>query len=292
MNQFSISDIENLTRIKAHTLRIWESRYHLFQPKRLPSGHRFYDGEDLKKMLLIASLYYSGYKISQIAAFTEEEIRQKTLVLDAPTVDPEKYLNSLLESSLDLNHEGMAALLKTMVSQLGVERMMSLVIFPFLKKLGLFWLTGHVLPSQEHFASSLLMHCLLREIDALPPTVQTPAQRNIVMFTPQGEQHEIPLLYTYYLLKKNGSSTVYLGKNIALAEIREVCQKMNVTELYFHLITNLTRTDLHTYLQSLEKEAPGVQIFFSGISPEWTRPLPGNVHYLENADAIYAYTRG
>ncbi|MFM7840040.1 MAG: MerR family transcriptional regulator, partial [Chitinophagaceae bacterium] len=202
MNQFSISDIENLTRIKAHTLRIWESRYDLFVSKRLPSGHRYYDGEDLKKMLLIASLYYNGYKISQIAAFSEAEIRQKTLVLDEPTADPEKYLNSLMEASLDLNHAGMAALLNTMVAQLGVERMISHVIFPFLKKLGLFWLTGHVLPSQEHFASSLLMHCLLREIDALPSPVKSPTQRNILLFTPQGEQHEIPLLYTYYLLKK------------------------------------------------------------------------------------------
>ena len=50
-NLFSIKDLENLSGIKAHTIRIWEKRYDLLQPMRTNTNIRLYDMASLQKLL-------------------------------------------------------------------------------------------------------------------------------------------------------------------------------------------------------------------------------------------------
>lgn len=291
MNNFTISDIENLTRIKAHTLRIWEQRYNLLVPKRTETGHRYYDGEDLKSILRVAWLYHHDYKISRISKMSLEEIREKALGLDNNSIGPEQLLNRLLESSIDFNEQEFMQTLDQSIAQQGFQSTMLQIIFPFLKKLGLFWLTGHVIPSQEHFASALIIRKLLYETDQLPQQLNT-GKRKVVLFTPVGEHHEIPLLFVRYLMKKTGIRMAYLGANIPVETLKDYCiKKKQVTEIYFHLITNLTRTDLTVYLEQLHREIPEVGIYFSGIRPDITSRLPDGVYYLDSQEAILNYTR-
>jgi DNA-binding transcriptional MerR regulator len=263
MNLFSIRDIENLTGIKAHTLRIWEQRYNLFCPKRKESKHRFYDCEDLKYLLRIAYLYNHGHKISQIAAWSPEEIAK--MALDAPP-DAENYeifINQLTEASIDFDQHRFEKILHNLVLHAGVEKSMTCVLFPLLKKIGMLWLTGSVIPAQEHFASALIIKKMMVAIDGLGRPVYTGGRR-VLLFTPSGEHHEIPLLFMQYMLKKQGVPVVYVGKNISLTMLQQICAHQPCTQLYFHIITNLIKCDMHAYLEKLSTMFPDKEIVFSG----------------------------
>src|SRR5262245_962719 len=136
MNFFSIRDIENLTGIKANTLRIWEQRYQLFNPKRRESKHRFYDNEDLKFILRIAYLYNNGYKISQIAGFSPDEIRKMSLELKPSEDNLEIFINQLTEAAIDLDQVRFDKILHTLVLHTGFEKSVTRVLFPLLKRIG------------------------------------------------------------------------------------------------------------------------------------------------------------
>lgn len=290
MNKFSIRDIENLTRIKAHTLRIWEQRYALFRPKRLESQHRYYDAEDLKVLLRISHLYHSGYKISHIAAMDSDRLRNLALEKRSDSDNQSVYQNQLIESSIDFDTRSFETALQRAIAEHGFEGAMLNVVFPFMQKIGLLWLTGHVIPAQEHFASTLIMRQLLLHIDRLEKPANT-SSRRILLFTPPGEMHEIPLLLMQYILKKNGHQTVYAGAGLGESALARFCYKESVTEIFFLLITNLTRYCMIDYLKHLQAALPGKPIYFnSHEEPEKPR-LPANTCYLQNREAILAFAR-
>src|SRR6478735_11679025 len=134
MNQFSISDIETLCGIKAHTLRIWEQRYKFLTPGRKESRHRIYSNDDLKFILRVSYLYHKGLKISKIAALTEEEIRMKSLQPEGKPLDFEIYINQLTEASIDLNQERFEEIIEKLIAKHGYESSVVKVFFPLLNK--------------------------------------------------------------------------------------------------------------------------------------------------------------
>ncbi|HEY6902488.1 MAG TPA: MerR family transcriptional regulator [Puia sp.] len=265
MNVFTIRDIENLCGIKAHTLRVWEQRYQLHIPKRKASNHRLYDDEDLKRLLRIAFLYRNGHKISHLARLSEEEVCRLAMKVPQSGGADDIFINHLVEAALDFDQDLFDRVLHNIVLHMGLEKAVPQVIYPFLHKIGLLWLTGNVVPAQEHFASSLIIKKLLVAINGLEnPPAPRPGERNILLFTPKGELHEIPLLYMRYLLKKNGQPAVYFGRDIDLEELRRYCREKPVTHLYFHLITHLQRYEPGQYLEKLREAFPTLQIVISG----------------------------
>jgi DNA-binding transcriptional MerR regulator len=290
MNFFSIRDIENLTGIKAHTLRIWEQRYQLFSPKRRESKHRFYDNEDLKYILRIAYLYNNGYKISQIAGFSQQQILQMALELKPNDDNFEIFINQLTESAIDLDQVRFDKILHTLVLHVGFEKSVIKVLFPLLKKIGLLWLTGNVIPAQEHFASALIIKKMLVAIDGLEKPNHN-GGRKVLLFTPVGELHEIPLLFMHYMLKKNGVPHIYLGKNVSLEMLDLVCKQHPVNQLYFHVITNLTRCDIKEYVCRLSRLFPDKEIVFSGSHACQCEGAPANVRRLMCNEEMLQFTK-
>jgi DNA-binding transcriptional MerR regulator len=291
MNVFSIRDIENLTGIKAHTLRIWEQRYPIFCPKRKESKHRFYDNEDLKFFLRIAYLYNNGYKISEIACLPETEIGKIALEYKPNEPNYDIFINQLAEATIDFDTYRFERVLQTLVLHAGFEKSVTCVLFPMLKKIGLLWLTGHVVPAQEHFASALLIKKLSVSIDGLTRPAYTPGQRRVLLFTPCGEHHEIPLLFMQYMLKKQGIPYVYAGSHVSVETLQDICCRQPVTQLYFHLITNLTRCNMDDYLGRLSHLFPKQEIFFSGSCACSTRvkTIPFNVHLLKTTEEMLRF---
>jgi DNA-binding transcriptional MerR regulator len=314
MNHFTIRDIENLCGIKAHTLRIWEQRYPFIRPKRKGGNHRFYDKEDLKYLLRIAFLYHHGHKPSALAHLSEKELTDLVARIPQRENDQHYFIDQLLEASLDLNQGSFERVLRHAISKLGFENAVAGVIFPFLEKVGLFWLTGHVVPAQEHFASALIIQKLQVAIDALafPPvagrSADTPrcapdgitkdvqpipaGARQVLLFTPKGEFHEIPLLYMRYLLRKNGQSTVYFGHNADIPHIRQYCDAHPPTHLYFHVVANLLRCEPDQYLRSLAATFPNQQIVVSGHFGQSLRGHHPNLRILRNRQDMEAFARG
>jgi DNA-binding transcriptional MerR regulator len=263
MNVFSIKDIENMTGIKCHTLRIWEQRYNIIAPKRKESKHRIYDNEDLKYFLRISYLYHKGYKISKIASLNEEQIRKLSLEARSESDFARVFVNRMVESAIDFDQPGFEQVLQNVFLHLGFEKAITEVIYPFLQKMGLLWMTDHVIPAQEHFSSHLIRKKMMVMIDGLPLPESDP-NKNFVLFTPEGELHEIPLLFIKYLLKRNHIPTAYFGTNVPLKDIAYYCRYKNVKYIYCHIITNFVKLDINDYIDELCNSMTNQIIVISG----------------------------
>ena len=286
MNAFSIKDIENLTSIKAHTWRMWESRYNIGIPQRKDSNHRFYDNDDLKEILKISYLYHAGYKISTIAALKDaERIR---LVEDKSTFTNERdfLIKEMLEASIDLDEDRFNITFKNSCNQLGLENTLTKVVYPFQQKIGVLWLTEHVIPSQEHFTSNIIRQKICTAIDELP-LVRKESKPSILLFTPEKEMHEIPLLLMHYLLKKHGFKTIYLGSNISLHEVELYANKNpDCTHVLFYLATNLNSWSPENFLSKLCKSFSAKTIMMAGKYVMDISTKPANamlLHHVEDA---------
>lgn len=262
MNTFTIKDIENLSGIKAHTLRVWEQRYGIITPKRKESNHRLYDTEDLKHILRISFLYHQGYKISRIADMTKDEIMKFTLESRKQN-NHEVIVNQLMEASIDLDEDHFLEIFDYIQNKIGFELTMLTVIYPFLKKVGLLWMTGNVLPAQEHFSSNLIRNKIHLAIEQLP-SVSKGTKSKVILICPPGEFHEIPLLFVHFLLKKNGHSVINFGSNTPTSLVQAYLEKHHAAYIFVHLITNFTHQDPEEYLNSLLSNFPEQNIIASG----------------------------
>ena len=261
MQQFTIRDIENLTGIKAHTLRIWEQRYEFFTPQRKESKHRFYDNEDLKKLLRISFLYNNGWKVSRIASLSQEEII--TQVTEAKVTDDNTFVHvsKLITSALDFNSEDFKGLIKDLIKRLGFEKTIVEVCYPYLRKIGLLWSTNRVIPAQEHFSSYIIQNFIIAETEKLPLLHKKP---EIILLCPNGEFHELPLLFIHYMLKKNNWSVIYVGANISKNEIVALTSISSIDYIYLHLITNFTGMQADDYMETICNAFPDKKIIASG----------------------------
>lgn len=263
MNSFSIRDIENLSGIKAHTLRIWEQRYRVIVPKRKESLHRYFDNDDLKKILRISYLYHNGYRISKIAALSDDDIRKRTVTEIERDTPPSLIVNQLLEAGIDFNEQRFEEIFLRTVDKLGFEKTVLEVAYPYLERIGLLWLSDEAIPAQEHFTSNIISRKMMMMIDALPGVI-TENTTSVVLFTPEKEYHEMPLLLMHYLLKKSGCNVFYAGTNVPKNVLQEICNERKITHLYFEIITNLNHFSLNDYVTDLAESFPAQQIVMAG----------------------------
>ncbi|HEX8607769.1 MAG TPA: MerR family transcriptional regulator, partial [Pedobacter sp.] len=210
MKNFSISDIEALVGIKAHTIRAWETRYNLVPPKRTPTNIRYYGEEELKMLLNIVALNENGYKISKIAKMSHGQINNLVTQLKTDWKNDSIQMLHLSNATLDYNEKQFSDTLSGCIAEMGLIQTMDLVLYPFMKKVGMLWQTGTIDPSHEHFASNLIRERLIVEIDKLDTLVKSDAKR-FILFLPEAEMHETGLLFTRFLLKKCGHEMLYLG---------------------------------------------------------------------------------
>ncbi|RAK33568.1 UNVERIFIED_ORG: DNA-binding transcriptional MerR regulator [Chitinophaga ginsengisegetis] len=288
LNTFTIKDIENFTGIKAHTIRIWEQRFQLFSARRKDTNHRIYDGEDLKTLLRIAYLYHHGIRISRIAALSDEEQNKLSLQLAAEGSSAGLQVNELIAATLDYDYFRFERVFYSQVLHLGFEHCITKIIYPFLEKIGVLWLTGNVIPAQEHFCSNIIRTKIMTAIDGQQMNQQATA--HYLLFLPEGEFHEIPLLYAQYLLKKSGKLVTSFGANVPLADLEAFAPARPVTHIYTHLLTNVTQQVMNRFAATLAQQFPGVKILLSGPqSWQLTMPLPANVFVIKSLEELQAF---
>lgn len=289
MNQFTIKDIENLCGIKAHTLRIWEQRYNLFVAKRKESLHRIYDNDDLKELLRIAFLYHNGHKISKIACLSKEEI--DSLVQRSCSRDENNgvFVHQLLEAAVDFDKEKFEKILNCVAMRIGLEKCIADVFYPLLHRIGLLWMTNNVIPAQEHFTSHIIRKKIILAVDGLEPVQHT--DNNVLIFAPEGEHHEIPLLTANYFFKKNNCATVYFGANVSMESVKYYCNYHQVSRFYCHVITHLDNCSLENTLIKLCREFPDKEVVVSGPAIKCTEPLPGNLIVLRSLNELINFAK-
>lgn len=212
MGSYSIKELERLSSIKAHTLRIWEKRYNLFEPTRTETNIRKYSDNDLKRLLRISTLSKSGIKISKIVSYSEDKITELVSKIEDEQILNEKRVDDLIIPMIDFDEDAFNKLYSLYESQFGVEKTFLTIIYPFLEKIGLLWLTDEVNPSQEHFVSHLVRQKLSVAIDKLP--LPSKGAKKVILFLPEGEYHELSLLFFSFIHKSRGVLVYYLGQSI------------------------------------------------------------------------------
>jgi len=262
MYSFTIKDLENLSGIKAHTIRIWEQRYGFLKPERTDTNIRFYSNDELKKILNVALLNKYGYKISHIDKMAEGEIKEKILLLSHTDAQQERIINELIQCMVDIDIEKLEVILDKCIGARGIEKAITQIIFPFMEKIGILWLTGHINPAQEHLVTNLIRQKLILGIDGIVTTLKV--NKTVLLFLPEGEFHEIGLLFMNYLLKSRGVNTIYLGSNVPLKDVAYVVKLKNPDYLFLHLTTCGQNFNFDRFLSKLTQNFSSIPTIISG----------------------------
>lgn len=242
MSTYSIKDLEQLSGIKAHTLRIWEQRYNLLNPKRTDTNIRFYDDDDLKLILNVALLNDNGFKISKIASMASHEIRDEVIKLTDRSLTHDDQIHALTICMIEMDEERFDKILSTNIIKLGFEQTMLNIIYPFMSKIGVLWQTGAINPAQEHFISNLVRQKLIVAIDG---QIYHGGGKKFLLFLPEGELHEISILFASYLIKSKGHKVIYLGQSTPNDDLLSVF-KLHQPE---YLLTVITTSPSSEYVQ-------------------------------------------
>lgn len=263
MNKFSIKDIETITGIKSHTIRVWEQRYNLLQTKRSDTNIRYYDDDDLKFLLNVSILNDSGIKISEIVKMTPAEMAEKVEKLSEVENNFTCHIQSLVKNSLELNETEFKKSLVQSVKKIGFEQTIIQVVYPFLHKVGIMWQTGMINPAQEHFATNLIKQRLILAIDSVKP-IEIESPKRFLLFLPENEYHEIALLFAYYMIKQHGHKVLYLGQSLSLAYVNEVIESYRPDFIFSILTNSINNSDLHHSVQSFIDFFPNQTILLAG----------------------------
>lgn len=226
MITYSVAQVEALTGIKAHTLRIWERRYDFLSPERTATNIRYYSDEQLKKLLNFGILVRNGYRISKLEKMTDEEVYDiVTKVLADPSSETSDEMKGLTLSMLEMNEEDFDNIFERQVLRKGFLRTITEVIYPFLQYVGVLWTTNKAMVAQEHYISNLIRQKLISAIERLSiPQSDAPS---IVLFLLEGEEHEIGLLLATFMAKEKGWKVYYLGQGVPVVNIKKV---IDITE--------------------------------------------------------------
>lgn len=262
MHSFTIKDLENLSGIKAHTIRIWEQRYSFIKPNRTDTNIRFYSNEELKTILNVALLNKYGFKISHIDKMGETEIQEKILSLDQREAQQERIVNALIKNMVDLDIASFEELLDSFISSKGIETTISQIIFPFLQKIGVLWLTNHINPAQEHLVTNIIRQKLIAGTEAIRSVIKK--DTTVLLFMPQGEYHELGLLFMNFVLKNKGVNTIYLGCSIPLADVEYLTLLKKPDFLYTHITTPGYKFNFSRFISEIGKKSPQTPVIISG----------------------------
>lgn len=276
MDAFTIKELENLSGIKAHTIRVWEQRYSFLKPQRTSTNIRYYTNEELKIVLNIALLNKYGYKISHINKMRPDELTEKLISLSNSQAQQERIINELLQLTIDMNIEKLEATLNQFVSAKGIDKVITQIIFPFLEKIGILWLANHVHPAQEHLVTNIVRQKLIVGIEGA--FTHLSATKTVLLYLPEGEYHELGLLYIHYLLKCKGINVLYLGANVPMKDLEFVATIKKPDFIYTHLTTVASNFNFEKFLAHLHNNFPTGTVVVSGpIIHHYKKKIPSSV---------------
>jgi MerR family transcriptional regulator, light-induced transcriptional regulator len=277
MSTYSIKDLEQVSGIKAHTIRIWEQRYNFLQPLRTDTNIRTYNASELKIILNVSLLNKYGFKISHIDKMTPEQMEEKILSLNQLDAAKERVINGLIKEMVSLNMGSFEKQLDIYIGQKGIERTVLEIVFPFLERVGVLWMTNHVNPAQEHLATNLLRQKLILGIEKLPAVLNQ--DTNVILFMPEGEHHEIGLLLVYFLLKQQGVFVNYLGANVPLRDLAFLNAIKKPEYIFCHITSPSKLFKLDRFITQLGQMTNATPVLLSGqLIKDYKGKLADNIN--------------
>lgn len=291
MHTFTIKDLENISGIKAHTIRIWEQRYQFLKPNRTDTNIRYYSNDELKKLLNIALLNKYGYKISHIGKMAELELREKILALPNQEAQQERIINDLIQCMVDMDIDRLENILDSYIKSRGVERTITQIIFPYMEKIGILWLTNHINPAQEHLVSNIIRQKLILGIEKVNSSIKV--NKTVLLFLPESEYHELGLLFIQYLLKSRGATVIYLGASIPIDDVLYVVESKNPDYLYTHLTSVGHKFNFEKFMQTLTKKIPGTPCIISGnITLAYEKKIKPPLRFKKSMSEVMEFITG
>jgi len=251
---FSIKDLENLSGVKAHTIRIWEKRYNLLKPKRSKTNIRHYDLNNLQKLLNISFLNSNGFKISKIAALDETELAPKTRELAFMGKNDSQAIVAFKLAMLNFDQILFYNTYNSLLEEKSFRTIFYEVFIPLLFDLGMLWQTNTISPSHEHFLTVHVKQKILVHIERLQSTDPRPSTKTVVLFLPENETHDLGLLFINYEILSLGYHTIFLGENIPLNNLKYI-NKLYDDIIYISYFTiKPSDNEIHNYLKIFSEE--------------------------------------
>lgn len=285
MGKYSIKELEKLSGIKAHTIRIWEKRHNIIEPQRTATNIRFYTDVDLKRIINVSLLNSHGFKISKIADMSAEDVIQKVQEISEQKNDALIPIDQLVIAMVDLNEEQFERIISQYTQKFGLDRAITEVVYPFLDKIGVLWQTGEITPAHEHFISNLIRQRLIVSIAALP--IPTSSLKRAILFLPEGELHELGLLFLHFIIRKHGYKTYYLGQSVPYDDLKKVYEVHKPHLLITSFTSAPAPKNLEAFMNRMANDFPTSTILASGLLVRNTAfILPKNIKVFEKASQL------
>ena len=256
MDSFSISQLQQFSGVKAHTIRIWEQRYNALQPSRSEGNTRYYSGDQLRRLLNIVSLSGSDYKTSDLCKMTDAQLHR---LLDKPlnelhsaSPSTEYFISQVISAAMRYSEEQFDKVFSGCILRYGLSGSYSKVIYPALVRLGLMWAKNELPPAQEHFITALFRQKFLAAVDVLPSPYDT--KKSWLLFLPEDELHETGLLFANYKIRLANKKVIYLGANVPFQSLSDAINDINPANLLFFLIRKNDRENDVKFITALNKE--------------------------------------
>lgn len=282
---YSIRDLEILTGIKAHTIRIWEKRYGLLDPMRTDTNIRFYSDNEMRLLLNVALLNKSGYKISTIQEMSSSEITQKVITLEDGAFANDLHINNLILAMMSFDEQRFGDIIDSCSDKFGFDYIIESLMLGFFKRIGLMWQVGEITPAKEHFVSNIFKQKIISTINSM--SIEKKSGKTFLMFLPEGEYHEIALLFIKYLLHKNGHNIIYLGQNVPILSIKEVLDQKTIESLIVSITAPIQEDSFTEFLEGATSLTNFSSVLIGGnLNEKQKHLLPASFKYFNSIEEI------
>ena len=248
---FSIKDLENLSGIKAHTIRIWEKRYNVLQPMRSDTNIRNYDLQSLQKLLNVVLLNDYGYKISRIAEHSAEKIELLVREIISEKSTKNHAINAFKMAMINFDQALFLNTYNSLLSEKSFRDVFYEVVIPLMQEIGLLWQAGTISPAQEHFITFLIKQKLFLNIEKLQILEPTRNDKVFVLYLPENEIHELGLMYLNYEILLNGYKTIYLGESVPVDSLMDMKKYFDNIIYVSYLTVEPTKDAIHDYMNEI-----------------------------------------
>tara|TARA_B100001287_G_C22581572_1_gene481182 strand:+ start:52 stop:975 length:924 start_codon:yes stop_codon:yes gene_type:complete len=250
-SEFSIKNLENISGIKAHTIRIWEKRYKLLSPERTNTNIRKYSLESLRKLLNITLLYKNGFKISKIANLEPENIPSLVRDISLENNSENISINALKLAMVNFDVGMFDTKYKILVDNNSFDYVFFKIFVPLMTELGILWQTGAICPSHEHFVTSLIKQKIHVQTEKIQnKKFVEESSTKYVVFLPENEIHELSILYLNYLVLSKGFHTIFLGQSIPIKSLKTLLSQNEVLHFVTYITVQPSRNDISNYIKS------------------------------------------
>ena len=287
MNLFSISQLSQYSGIKPHTIRVWEQRYNAFKPDRSEGNTRYYNNEQLRRLLNIVSLLESGHKVSELCSMPDDLLYGLVIKTNKSTGNDahEYFVFQMISAGMNYDGDYFEELFEKSLSKFGILQTYTKIIYPLLVRIGVMW-SSNVLPiPKEHFISNIIRQKILRSIDSLPSV--NSSVDNWLLFLPENEFHEIGLLFADYIIRNSGRKVIYLGNSVSQESILTAIEEIKPSYLLVFIVHYGLFENIQEYFDTLNNKFFGKKIYVAGNNKILSLiNFPAKINWLQSIEDL------